>query len=270
MKTRRTAWNSLRLLMLLFGVVAVAFIAPGVRRYVRSATARARVDRVSRASKVSKSAGRLRQGFSPRVPFLDASGFMALTSILPRWKPDSSPEEISNGVRGAAVRALAEIGRELDTAARTDQDRSRLMLMKALLLNSEGETQQSYETLQQLRTILAQKDALAQSALATAIYLQGVTALRWGENENCIMCRGESSCIFPISRSRRAHHPNRIPARDRAFHRVPRAIPDGSRGPLAAQPGSHDSGRVSRPSRSQVQAESRPILQLRVRHRQVP
>ncbi len=148
---------------------------------------------------VSKSAGRLQQGYSPRVPFLDASGFMALTSILPRWKPDSSPEEISNGVRGAAVRAIAEIDRELGTAARTDQDRSRLILMKALLLNSEGETQKSYETLQQLRTLLAQKDALAQSALATAIYLQGVTALRWGENENCIMCRGESSCIFPIS-----------------------------------------------------------------------
>ena len=36
-------------------------------------------------------------------------------------------------------------------------------------------------------------------ALATVIYVQGVTALRRGENENCIMCRGESSCILPIS-----------------------------------------------------------------------
>lgn len=29
--------------------------------------------------------------------------------------------------------------------------------------------------------------------------MQGVTTLRRGENENCIMCRGESSCILPIS-----------------------------------------------------------------------
>ena len=35
--------------------------------------------------------------------------------------------------------------------------------------------------------------------MATLIYLQGVTALRRGENDNCIMCRGESSCILPIS-----------------------------------------------------------------------
>ena len=31
------------------------------------------------------------------------------------------------------------------------------------------------------------------------IYFQGVTALRRGENDNCIMCRGESSCILPIA-----------------------------------------------------------------------
>ena len=31
------------------------------------------------------------------------------------------------------------------------------------------------------------------------IYFQGVNALRIGENENCIMCRGETSCILPIS-----------------------------------------------------------------------
>ena len=42
-------------------------------------------------------------------------------------------------------------------------------------------------------------DDLAQEWLYLAIYFQGVTALRLGENENCIMCRGESSCIIPIA-----------------------------------------------------------------------
>src|SRR5262249_29230591 len=31
------------------------------------------------------------------------------------------------------------------------------------------------------------------------IYFQGVTALRRGENDNCLDCRGESSCILPIT-----------------------------------------------------------------------
>ena len=33
----------------------------------------------------------------------------------------------------------------------------------------------------------------------TVIYYKGMTALRTGENDNCVMCRGESACIFPIS-----------------------------------------------------------------------
>ena len=43
------------------------------------------------------------------------------------------------------------------------------------------------------------------------VYLQGVTALRRGENDNCIMCRGESSCIFPISPA--AVHANPVGSR---------------------------------------------------------
>ena len=40
---------------------------------------------------------------------------------------------------------------------------------------------------------------MAAQWLYSVIYFQGVTALRRGENDNCIACRGESSCIFPIS-----------------------------------------------------------------------
>ncbi len=41
-------------------------------------------------------------------------------------------------------------------------------------------------------------DSLSEDWLYTIIYYQGLTALRIGETENCILCRGESSCIFPI------------------------------------------------------------------------
>ena len=39
------------------------------------------------------------------------------------------------------------------------------------------------------------------------MFLEGVSALRRGENENCIACRGESSCIVPITAA--AVHANR-------------------------------------------------------------
>ena len=35
--------------------------------------------------------------------------------------------------------------------------------------------------------------------MSSLIYLQGVTSLRRGENDNCVNCRGESSCILPIA-----------------------------------------------------------------------
>ena len=73
------------------------------------------------------------------------------------------------------------------------------MILKAALLNYEGEVEQSYKLLQHLRSIVEADDRLAQGSLGSVIYFQGVDALRIGENENCIMCRGETSCILPIS-----------------------------------------------------------------------
>ena len=53
--------------------------------------------------------------------------------------------------------------------------------------------------MKEFRRLVEADDALAAEHLYTIIYYQGVTGLRIGENENCILCRGESSCILPIS-----------------------------------------------------------------------
>jgi hypothetical protein len=50
-----------------------------------------------------------------------------------------------------------------------------------------------------LRAQVEPNAALAEAFLFTIIYYQGVTGLRCGETENCIQCRGESSCILPIA-----------------------------------------------------------------------
>ncbi len=70
---------------------------------------------------------------------------------------------------------------------------------KAILFNYEGEPDRGYEVLQEARSLVEADDRAAHEMLYGIIYLQGVTALRRGENDNCILCRGESSCILPIA-----------------------------------------------------------------------
>src|SRR5205823_3326894 len=74
-----------------------------------------------------------------------------------------------------------------------------LLLLKAMLFNSEGEPGRAYETLEEARSLVEKEDLLAREWLGTIIYFQGVVAMRRGENDNCIECRGESSCILPIA-----------------------------------------------------------------------
>ena len=136
---------------------------------------------------------------SPRHIMVDTSGFATFNSLLPAWKPSASLEEISKIWSGLAYREIAEIDRRLAGADMDEQARVLMLFMKASLLNSEGEAAKSYDVLEQLRSIVEGDPKSARRTLASVIYFQGVTALRRGENDNCIMCRGESSCILPIS-----------------------------------------------------------------------
>ena len=81
-------------------------------------------------------------------------------------------------------------------------------LTKTMLLHSEGETAEAGRVLEHARARLEANDDLARKYLYTIIFYQGLTALRHGENENCIMCRGESSCILPIAPSARHTRPD--------------------------------------------------------------
>ena len=116
-----------------------------------------------------------------------------------------------------------------------------------MLFNYEGDTEAAPTSCLKRRGPGSRARRAGRAWLFTrVIYFQGVTALRRGENENCIMCRGESSCILPIAPAAVHTNPDRLPAGDPPFHRVSRAVPRRPRGPLAAQPGPHDPGRVSR------------------------
>jgi FG-GAP-like repeat/ASPIC and UnbV len=144
------------------------------------------------------SSGSMDRRYVPRQE-LDSSGLVVLSAVMPKWSPQSSLEEISGIWRGAGPREIEKIDRRLAERDQPDESRLTMMIQKAVLLNSEGDAEKSYRVLTDLRKIIEFNERLAIRSMASLIYLQGVTALRRGENDNCVMCRGESSCILPIS-----------------------------------------------------------------------
>ena len=159
-------------------------------------------DRTAYSSRRVSAPGREAPRFRARMPVMDLSGFRALADTLPDWGPEASFEDISKSWRGAAHRGIDRIDQRLAGTDQSPTARVTLSISKVALLHSGGETDEAYRVLEELRSTVERDHELAQAALGTVIYYQGVTAMRRGENENCIMCRGESSCIIPIARPR--------------------------------------------------------------------
>jgi hypothetical protein len=140
----------------------------------------------------------------PRINYrpkqmLDMSGFVTLVPTVKPWPPSATLEEVAAHWERVGYRNAEEIDRHLAQADLPARIRATELLRKAMLLNYEGETLKAYDTLRETREIAEANDALAAASLYSIIYAQGVTALRRGEDENCVMCRGESSCILPIA-----------------------------------------------------------------------
>ena len=135
--------------------------------------------------------------YQPRAP-LDISGYMIFMSELPPWSGDASLDEVAARWDKGGYRLIEQIDRELAAKPPSEEGLLLARYLKASLWNYEGDPSKGYEALKELRKDLERDDGAAEKWLFTIIYAQGVTSLRRGEDENCILCRGESSCIFPI------------------------------------------------------------------------
>lgn len=158
-------------------------------------------------------------GYQPRQG-LETSGYLAvLTSINP-WRPDSSLEHQASAYRNAIPRGHAS----LDAYLRQGFD-PLILTQRANLHNAAGDPAAAYQALVELRGRITGTPA-EKEWLYTVIYYQGVTALRTGENDNCVMCRGQSACIFPIAPA--AVHTNPAGSRHavRHFTEYLREFPD--------------------------------------------
>jgi FG-GAP-like repeat/ASPIC and UnbV len=130
---------------------------------------------------------------------IDTSGFMAVLPGLPRWKETASLEEIREVFRGAGERDIARIDATLATRSVAEQHQIVLRLVKAAIYQYDADPGRCSQALEEARSWLGSHDPLAEQWLYSVIFFQGVSAMRLGENENCILCRGESSCIVPIN-----------------------------------------------------------------------
>jgi hypothetical protein len=139
---------------------------------------------------------------------VEDSGYSAVNEYITSWKPDATSEEIRKSFDRFGYKMIEQLDEEMRRSTLTPSQKLAATFMKATVLNYEGEPKKAYAVLEQIRSELEQNPSAAQTTLYTVIYLQGVTSLRRGENENCIMCRGESSCILPISQAAIHIHPN--------------------------------------------------------------
>src|SRR5262249_35110972 len=128
---------------------------------------------------------------------IETSGFAEVLSHL-RWTTDASLEDVRASWLAAPAKALDVLDRFVPPPGKSDSQRLGMLLSKANVLNFQGEPNRAYDVLAETRSWVEQQDSVAEFGLATVIFFQGVSALRRGETENSILCRGESSCILPI------------------------------------------------------------------------
>ncbi len=143
----------------------------------------------------------------PRKP-LDTSGFSVVVRSLKPWAPGASLDEIAEAWRNVGERTIARVDRHIAEHPLAPRDRVPMLLTRASLYHSEGQPARAGKILDEARSLLAKEPERSSILLSSVVYFQGVTAMRRGENENCIMCRGESSCILPISPAARHTKPD--------------------------------------------------------------
>lgn len=136
--------------------------------------------------------------FKPRV-FVDSSGYSATMSVVPPWAENASLNEIRQAWEKAGYRQIKLMDTQMGTSQIPTAAMCNNLVMKAMLLNYEGDPHAAYDVLSDARELFRRQPQLSVQFLGTLTYMLGVTSLRCGESDNCVLCRGESSCILPIA-----------------------------------------------------------------------
>jgi hypothetical protein len=133
---------------------------------------------------------------APRRP-IDTSGFLAVYMNMREWDPNDLAD-LAAKWRGIG----AYLERGADERLNVEKDpfeRFQLEMTKAMIRAYDGDSKGAYGLVSALREKTIRDPEQRRMGLGSLIYYQGVLALRMGEDANCVACRGESSCLLPIS-----------------------------------------------------------------------
>jgi hypothetical protein len=139
--------------------------------------------------------------YQPRLPELDTGGFQLVLGSMDRWEPTATLAEIGRVWKGSAPRAESKFDRLLADHSIPAESRIEYLLHRTSAHLYAGQPTEAYSRICNARVLAESAPGLAARWLYTIVYFQGVTALRMGETENCVLCRGESSCIIPVAPS---------------------------------------------------------------------
>jgi hypothetical protein len=128
----------------------------------------------------------------------DTGGFRAVLSGFQPIKDPTSLESIREAFADVDRRGIAEIDNRLASNDLPLENKPALFLSKARLFMYGGNPAAAYEVLEQARALAKSSDRLSEEWLYSIVFFQGVAGLRRGELDNCLECRGEGACIFPI------------------------------------------------------------------------
>lgn len=198
MATGKLIWRTAACALVLCSVIALGypFVGPGDSSKLPQP--------VDNSKSVSRPGNSAPPGESPSTTsytprkILDSSGYGWVLGCVKPWPSDYTLAQIGGHFRSSIRATIDELTQLLENPSLPPDQIASVRFSRATFLNFEGDADGAYQDLKQARAWMESNPTIAQDFLYTLIYYQGVTAMRRGENENCIACRGESSCIVPI------------------------------------------------------------------------
>lgn len=131
--------------------------------------------------------------------WFDDSGFSMVALFMAPPTDPSSLEEVRAGLSGAPARGIKQLEQQMPGLIETPRDReiaSRLNLIIGSLLMYQGDFPRAARRYEEA---LRDEPTGSVEVRANIQALIGVAALRRGETENCVACRNEASCLFPLA-----------------------------------------------------------------------
>jgi hypothetical protein len=148
--------------------------------------------------------------YQPRPQAADSSLGWRVPGVRP-WTAQASLQDIAQRFREALPSAVDGYTKRIEQPNQSPYQLADAHVGRSNVQLLSGDADKAYRDLVVARQWIESDSLQAKQSLYSIIYLQGVAALRQGENDNCIMCRGESSCILPIAPA--AMHKNPIGSR---------------------------------------------------------